>query len=127
MTNDAEAFDDFLGEEVVDLNGEAVGTFACYWEHESDKPVLLGIDFETISGTHVVPAKDVQLDTRKAYVVLPFPKEKVRRAPCLECGSDLDRAFERKVFSYYGEGSIDYKEETRFTLRRKNAAEHPTK
>lgn len=106
MTADSEEFDDFLGEEVVDVDGQPIGTLACYWEHEADKPVFLGIDVEAVDGTHVVPTKEVQLDTRKSYVVLPFTKEKIRRAPCLECGSELDRAFEKKVFNYYGEDSI---------------------
>lgn len=108
MPEDSEAFDDFLGEEVVDSERSAIGTFACYWEHDAGKPVLLGIDVDGRPGTHVMPAKDARLDSNKSYVVLPFSKEKIQRAPCLECGSDLDAKFEKKVFAYYGAAAIDY-------------------
>ena len=128
MTVDSEAFDDFLGEEAVDLAGRPLGTFACYWEHEPGNPVLLGINMESVSGTHVIPAKDVQLDTRKSYVVIPFNKEKLRRAPSLECGAELDRAFEQKVFDYYGDDSIDYEiEEQPHVPKKRTARPHSMK
>lgn len=127
MTADSEEFDDFLGEEVVDADGAPIGTLACYWEHEPDKPVLLGIDVDGVPGTHVAPAKNAHLDTRKSYVILPFFKEKIRRAPSLECGSELDNAFEKKVFHYYGEDALDYKIKTDTELRRKHSAERTPK
>jgi hypothetical protein len=128
MTADSDAFDDFLGEEVVDAAGHTIGTLACYWEHEPGNPVLLGIDLESAPGTHVIPAKDVQLDTRKSYVVIPFGKEKLRRAPSLECGAELDRSFEERVFHYYGDDSIDYDmEEQPHVPKKRGARVHSVK
>jgi hypothetical protein len=106
---DAEAFDEFLGEEVVDLSGSPIGTFACYWEHQEGKPVLLGVDVNGNSGaTHLLPAKGARLDERKTYVVVHFSKAKVEKAPCLECACDLDPKIERRAFNYYGADAFDY-------------------
>lgn len=121
---DSEAFDNFLGEEVVDPSGQPIGTLSCYWEHDDGKPVLLGIDLLGPSAlTHVAPAKGARLDDRKSYVVINFTKEKVQRASCLECGCELDAKFEQDVLAYYGEEAFDYKrtdaESARRELRRK--------
>ncbi len=108
-TPDSEVFDDFLGEEVVDSSGNVIGSLACYWEQDDTVPVLIGIDIGGSSeATHVAPAKGARLDLRKSYVVLAFDKEKIRRAPCLECGSELDADFEKKVFAFYGDDAFDY-------------------
>ncbi|MEO6182236.1 MAG: hypothetical protein ABIP71_03870 [Verrucomicrobiota bacterium] len=109
MSERSEAFDDFLGEEVVNTQGDPIGTFSCYWEQEEGKPVLLGIDVIGIANaTHLMPAKGARLDDRKSYIVVPFSKEQVAPAPCLECGCELDPAKERKVFAYYGTEAFDY-------------------
>src|SRR5687767_10771576 len=94
---DSEAFEDFLGEEVVDSVGSRIGTLACFWEHDG-KPVILGIDIGLANETHLLPAKGVQLDTRKSYVAVEFGKVKVRKAPVLDCGSELTPELERRVF-----------------------------
>jgi len=127
MTVDSDALDDFLGEEVVDANGSAIGTLACYWEQDDGTPILIGIDFEDIPDTHVAPVRDVTLNTRKSYVVLPFSKDRIRRAPSLECGADLDRAFEQKVFDHYGESSVDYELEPQRASPKKVSAERAEK
>ena len=121
---DSEAFDNFLGEEVVDPSGQTIGTLSCYWEHEDGKPVMLGIDvLGPAAQTHVAPAKGARLDDRKSYVVIHFTKEKVQQASRLECGSELDAQVEQKVFAYYGEDAFGYKrtepETARRELRRK--------
>src|SRR6185503_15034752 len=86
---DSEAFEDFLGEEVVDITGNPIGTLACFWEHEEGKPVLLGIDVGAISNEiHLHPARGAQLNIAKAYVAVNFAKEKVCKAPVLDCGSE---------------------------------------
>ena len=120
---DSEAFEDFLGEEVVDVTGEPVGTLACFWEHDDGTPVLLGIDMGTASNdTHLAPAKGAQLDIRRSYVAVDFAKAKVRKAPVLDCGSELDPKLERKVIAYYGAGAYGEENDTSRELRRKNHA-----
>ena len=121
---DSEALEDFLGEEVVDATGSPIGTLACFWEHEDGKPVLLGIDIGALSnGTHLLPAKGAQLNTNKSYVAVDFTKEKVRKAPALDCGSELNPKLEKKVFAYYGASALDYEAvdvDSGRALRRKN-------
>lgn len=40
MNCGANVLDDFLGEEVVDRDGNPVGTLACYWEHRQRNALL---------------------------------------------------------------------------------------
>src|SRR4051812_13638741 len=100
----ADPYEDFMDEEVVDSEGNAIGTLACYWEHEDGKVVLLGIDVgELAHFIHLMPAKGARLDTDQSYIVVNYDKDKVRKAPCLDCGCELDGPFEKKVFAYYGQ------------------------
>ena len=99
----SDSFEDFLGEEAVDLEGTPVGTFACYWESETHRPILLGINLPEFSRqTHLVPAKGARLNESQSYVRLAYPKEKIKNAPCLDCECELDGNFERSVYEYYG-------------------------
>ena len=89
------ALEDFMGEEVVDKEGNPVGTFACYWEREEKSALLLGVDLPGQSGhTHIVPAQGARFNERQSYVQVLFPKEKIAAAPSLECGCEMDDAFE---------------------------------
>jgi hypothetical protein len=100
---DNNALEDFLGEEVVDLEGNRVGTFACYWEREQRKALLLGVDIPERSGhTHLVPAQGARLNERQAYVRVSFTWEKIINAPCLDCGCEMDETFEQRVWAFYG-------------------------
>ncbi|MEO5801934.1 MAG: hypothetical protein ABIR24_00265 [Verrucomicrobiota bacterium] len=108
MITDSETLEDFLGEEVVDPQATPIGTLACFWDSPDGTPVLLGIDVEELlDKTHLLPAKGAELDERKSYVTVQFTKEKVRKAPCLECGGELTPQLEKKVFAYYGASSFD--------------------
>lgn len=99
----SDSFQQFLGEEVVDVEGYPVGTFACYWEHEEAKPVLLGVHCKgDVKRTHVVPAKGARLNESQAYVSIPHPGPKIQQAPSLDCDCELDAAFEERVCAYYG-------------------------
>ena len=109
MSDLSDVLDDYLDEEVVDPRSQTIGTLVCYWEQNTGEPTLLGIDIGMVEGnTHVVPAKSAELDERKSYVVIPFTKERISRAPALECGSEIDREFEKKVYNFYGPTEFDY-------------------
>lgn len=98
-----EAYQDFLGEEVVDAEGWPVGRFVCYWEHEEDKPVLLGIHCNgDEKRTHVAPAKGSRLNESQTYISVPHARAMIQKAPSLECGCELDAVFEERVCEYYG-------------------------
>ena len=95
--------EDFLGEEVVDMEGNPVGTFACYWEREQKSALLLGVDIPERSGhTHIVPAQNARCNERQTYVVVPFSRAKIIQAPCLACDSEMDEVFERRIWAFYG-------------------------
>ena len=99
----SESFEDFLGEEVVDCEGETVGTFACYWERDEGKPMWLGIDCDgDQKQTRVAPAKGARLNVKQTYISLPFTREKIEQAPCLDCDAELDAAFEDRLYAYFG-------------------------
>src|ERR1044071_7784031 len=94
----SDSFQEFLGEEIVDVEGHPVGTFACFWEREQDKPVLLGIQCNgDTKRTHVAPAKGAKLNVAQVYVSVMVPRELIRQAPALDCGCELDAVFEAKV------------------------------
>lgn len=99
----AAAVEDFLGEEVVDREGIPVGTFACYWEREERKALLLGVDIPERSGhTHIVPAQGARFNERQTYVQVGFTLDQIAKAPCLECSCEVDDAFEQRVWAFYG-------------------------
>ncbi len=127
---ETDPFEDFVGEEVVDSHGNTIGTLACYWEHAEGIPVLLGIDVgEVAHRIHLMPAKGAQPNERQTYVVASYNKDKVRQAPCLDCGCELDRGFEKKVFAFYGERAVGYKmrdDVDQTELRRIVRGESPT-
>lgn len=95
--------EDFLGEEVVDLEGNPVGTFACYWERDQKSALLLGVDIPGRSGhTHIVPAQNARCNERQTYVAVPFSREKIIQAPCLACECEMDEVFEQRIWAFYG-------------------------
>jgi hypothetical protein len=102
MWND-NALEDFLGEEVVDTEGNPVGTFACYWERQQRSALLLGVDIpERSGGTHIVPARGARFNERQTYVQVLFTRDSIVQAPCLECSCEMDETFEQRVWDFYG-------------------------
>lgn len=100
---DANDMENFLGEEVVDVAGIPVGCFACYWEGGEGKALLLGVDVPDRSGrTHLVPARGARFNERQGYVQVPLLREKIVKAPCLECGCEIDDAIQQRIQAFYG-------------------------
>jgi hypothetical protein len=99
VTTDLE---DFLGEEVVDRQGETVGTFACYWHSFEGKVAVLGVEMENDpEKTHLVPVRGMRADERHSCIRLSFSRSKVERAPALDCDQDLEADIEEEVYRYY--------------------------
>lgn len=102
MIWNANDLEDFLGEEVVDMEGKTVGTFACYWEREERNSILLGVEIPDRSGhTHIVPARGARFDERQSCVQLTFSRDKMVQAPCLACGCEMDGKFEQRIWDFY--------------------------
>src|SRR6187431_206775 len=98
MIRNVNALEDFLGEEVVDTEGNPVGTLACYWERKQRNALLLGVDIPGKSGhTHIVPALGARCNERQIYVEVPFTRDKIVQAPCLPCDYEMDDIFEERI------------------------------
>jgi hypothetical protein len=94
--------EDFLGEEVVDRDGEPVGTFACYWHLFDGRVAVLGVFVGTDSErTRVAPARGMRVGERHSCIRLPFSRPKVENAPVLECDQDLEHDTEEEMYRHY--------------------------
>jgi hypothetical protein len=99
VTTDIE---DFLGEEVVDREGETVGKFVCYWHSFAGKAIVLGVDAEDDSDrTHLVPARGMRMDERHSCIRIPFSRATVESAPTLECDEDLEIHHAAEMYTHY--------------------------
>jgi hypothetical protein len=96
--------DDFMDEEVVDKQGAAIGTLACYWQSASGLLVFLGIKLTGQEGVRVVPGRRSQVDDQHSCIRLGFDAADVESAPCLECSTELDATLERTVYEHFRVG-----------------------
>jgi len=103
MIRNVNVLEDFLGEEVVDTEGNPVGNLACYWERKQRDALLLGVDIPGRTGhTHIVPALGARCNERQSYVEVPYTREKIVQAPCLPCDCEVDEALEERIWAFYG-------------------------
>ena len=94
--------EDFLDEEVVDQQGTAIGTLACYWPSVSGSRVLLGIKLNGQENLRVIPGRRSQLDDRRTCIRIGFDVVDIVAAPSLDCARELDATTERNVFEFFG-------------------------
>ena len=95
-------WEDYLGEEVVDRRGDAVGRLECYWTGQDEKPEFLGISMEDERGhTFVVPATLSRFEERYSCIRLTIPALKVRQAPQLECDEPIDTSFQKRLAEHF--------------------------
>jgi hypothetical protein len=97
----ASVLDDFMGEEVVDKQGTAIGTLACYWQSASGVLVFLGIKLKGHKNVRVVPGRRSQVDDRHACIRLGFDAVDIESAPCLDCATELDATLESAVYEHF--------------------------
>ena len=93
--------DDFMDEEVVDKEGAAIGTLACYWQSVSGRLVFLGIKLKGHEGVRVVPGHRSQVDERNACLRLGFDAEDIESAPQFDCATEVDAALDRAVCEHF--------------------------
>jgi hypothetical protein len=101
MIDFASVLDDFMGEEVVDKKGTAIGTLACYWQSASGLLVFLGIKVKGHESVRVVPGRPSQVDDRHACIRLGFDVVDIESAPRLDCGTELGAILERTVNEHF--------------------------
>lgn len=97
----ASALEDFLDEEVVDRQGTAIGTLACYWRSVSGSLVFFGVRLEGQESIRAVLGRRSQLDDRRACIRLGFDVEVIEEAPIFDPAQDLDAIMEHAVHGYY--------------------------
>ena len=102
MIDFASVLDDFLDEEVVDKQGTAIGTLACYWISVSGLLMFLGIKVNGQESVCVVPGRRSQVDNRNTCIRLAFDAEEIESAPHFDCANELDATFERSVYEHFG-------------------------
>ncbi len=101
MIDFAAVLDDFMDEEVVDKEGTAIGTLACYWQSASGLLVFLGIKLNRHESVRIVPGQRSQVDDKNACIRLAFDAVDVESAPRLDCATELDAAIERAVYEHF--------------------------
>lgn len=111
----ASVLDDFLDEEVVDNQGMAIGTLACYWPSARGPQVFLGVKVNGQESLRVVPGRRSQVDDRQSCIRLAFDAEDIEAAPCFDSARELDTTLERTVYEHFGVAVIPPRKE----------AEHP--
>ena len=63
MKNDIQNLSRYIGHDVVDRNGNNVGTLECLWSDHTGQPAFLGVKTGWFMGkTHVVPAQRAEIN-----------------------------------------------------------------
>jgi len=93
----------YVGYEVVDRDGNKIGTLDCLWTDDTGQPAFVGVRTGWFLGkTHVVPAQSVEVSNQRERLRLPYTEEKVRNAPAYDADYDISDAEEDEVNRYYG-------------------------
>src|SRR5829696_8469454 len=72
----------YIGHEVVDNNGNKVGTLECLWTDHTGEPAFLGVKTGWFMGkTHVVPAHAASVHQRGRTIRVAYDAERIKEAP----------------------------------------------
>lgn len=92
----------YIDHEVIDQNGNRIGTLNCLWSDQTGQPAYLGIQTGWLFGkTHVVPAYAAEVTESNQKIRLPYTEQMVKDAPAYEANSELTDQVAREVNSYY--------------------------
>lgn len=97
----ASVLEDFLDEEVVDRQGTAIGTLACYWQSVCGSLVFFGVRLEGQESIRAVIGRRSQVDDRRVCIRLGFDVEVIEDAPIFDPAQELDAIMERRVHEYF--------------------------
>jgi uncharacterized protein (TIGR02271 family) len=96
-------FSNYIGHDVVDSNGNKVGTLECLWTDHTGQPTFLGVKTGWFLGkTHVVPAHTAKVSQQGRTIRLPYDGDRVKNAPCYDGDVQLDERAQGDVYRYYG-------------------------
>ena len=98
----------YIDHDVLDQNGDKIGTLHCLWSDGSGEPAYLGVQTGWLFGkTHVVPADRTEVNDNSRRIRLPYTAEQVKNAPSYDPAVELDSNIQSQVSSYYGTYSQD--------------------
>jgi uncharacterized protein (TIGR02271 family) len=93
----------YLGYDVVDRNGNNIGTLECLWADHTGEPAFVGVRTGWLLGkTHVVPASSVEVSEHSRRIRLPYPEDKVKNAPAYDSEAEMTEDKEHEIYRFYG-------------------------
>src|SRR5437899_1632446 len=102
-TETKRSLEQYIDHNVVDQNGNKIGTLQCLWGDSSNEPAYLGVQTGWLFGkTHIVPADAAEINPAQRTIRLPYGEQKVKDAPSFDPGVELDTKTQQEVRSYYG-------------------------
>ena len=102
MKNDIQNLSRFIAHDVVDRNGNKVGTLECLWSDHTGQPAFVGVKTGWFLGkTHVVPAHRVEVNEAARTIRLPYEADRIKQAPSYDPDTELSEDIEREVSSFY--------------------------
>jgi uncharacterized protein (TIGR02271 family) len=106
----------YIGFDVYDKADNKIGTLDCLWSDHTGQPAFLGVKTGWIFGkTHVVPAKNAEVNEKSGIIRLPYPESLIKGAPAFDADMMLDEATERDIYNYYHE-EFPMEERPRFDI-----------
>ena len=112
-------FSNYIGHDVVDSNGNKIGTLECLWTDDNGDPTFLGVRTGWFIGkTHVVPANQAHVNENGRKIRLPYEADYIKSAPSYDPGVEIDDRTGREVCSYYGIGQGQQQAQTRQSATR---------
>jgi len=99
----ADAWEHLLGYDVLDQQGDKIGTVKALWEDYTRQPAYLGVatSWLDMGRIHLVPAQFATLSERKRCVRLSFPADVVKGAPECHATDEITLSGETKIRDYY--------------------------
>lgn len=104
MTMGTQAPDQLYGYNVVDSEGNKVGTVDGIWVDDATNELeFVGVKTGWMMGkTHIIPAAQAQIDSDGRTITVPYAESKVKDAPSFGTDAELSSDDEDQIYSYYG-------------------------
>lgn len=99
MTND-----DLYGYQVIDQDGDKVGTVDNMWnDTDTNKLEFVSVKTGWLAGkTHIIPTANASIDTESSQITVRYSKSQVKDAPSVADGEDISPQDEDGIYEYYG-------------------------
>src|SRR5438270_6099097 len=91
-----------FGYEVVDSNGNKIGTVDNVWVDDATNELeFVGVKTGWLFGkTHIIPCAEAQIGD--GQITVPYGEDQIKNAPSYGSDDELSPDDEQQVYSYYG-------------------------